>query len=67
MDTVFYLLGPLLCAAMMGVMMWTMRRHGSSTADPDHDTRRELAALRAEVTRLRAGQTPTETRTPAGR
>ncbi len=58
MDKLLYLLGPLGCAVMMGVMMWMMRgqhAQGQST-QPDANTPPEIAALRAEVAALRAQQ-----------
>jgi hypothetical protein len=55
-DKLLYLLGPLGCAAMMGAMMWMMRRPNGNAAQPDVKTQAEIAALRTEITTLRAAQ-----------
>lgn len=60
METIAYLLPALGCAAMMGGMMWMMRR-GQGDKDPAADPSRqqEIAALRQEVASLRDDTTGT--------
>jgi hypothetical protein len=62
-DKLAYLLPVLGCAAMMGLMMWTMRGSHAGTnnaAPPDPHTAEEIAALRAEIADLRAQREPAD-------
>jgi len=58
MTQAFYALAVLACPVGMGVMMWFMMRGGWHSAPPAGPTvsDTELAALRAELDRLRAAQ-----------
>ncbi|MDP9432329.1 MAG: hypothetical protein M3P91_06380 [Actinomycetota bacterium] len=55
METVLFALAVLACPVGMGAMMWFMMRGGAMGAPADSTVRAdELAALRREVTALRA-------------
>ncbi len=55
MKTVLFALAALACPAGMSAMVWFMMRGGASSAAADSTDRAdELAALRREVTALRA-------------
>jgi hypothetical protein len=60
MDRLVYLLPVLGCAAMMAVMVWTMRpghgRSGAQASSPDPQTAEEIAQLRTEIAVLRDRQ-----------
>ena len=58
MSELLYLLALLACPLLMGGMMWMMMRgHQPSSPGPD-DKQQELAALRAEIDRLRVERSP---------
>ncbi|APX00507.1 hypothetical protein [Arthrobacter sp. QXT-31] len=59
MEQIFYGLAVLACPLGMGAMMWLMMRSGkkaSADAAPTEASAAELAQLRADLDRLRAGQ-----------
>ncbi|MCO4239209.1 hypothetical protein [Pseudarthrobacter raffinosi] len=59
MEQIFYGLAVLACPLGMGAMMWLMMRSGKKTsgdAAPTEASAAELAQLRADLDRLRAGQ-----------
>ena len=59
MEQIFYGLAVLACPLGMGAMMWLMMRSGKKTpgdAVPTEASAAELAQLRADLDRLRAGQ-----------
>jgi len=53
-NLVYLLLGPLGCVLAMAVCMAMMARGRRGNAHPEHEVTDEVAALRAEVARLRA-------------
>ncbi|MBQ0906834.1 hypothetical protein [Micromonospora sp. U21] len=56
MEKLVYLLPILVCPVLMGAMMWLMMRGNHTSAAPQPGSQEEIAALRAEVATLRAGQ-----------
>ncbi|MCO4254471.1 hypothetical protein NG696_04340 [Pseudarthrobacter sp. HLT1-5] len=59
MEQIFYGLAVLACPVGMGVMMWLMMRSNkkpTSDAPPAEASAAELAQLRADLDRLRAGR-----------
>lgn len=60
MEQIFFSLALLACPLGMGTMMWLMMRSNkkpSGDAVPTEASAAELAQLRADLDRLRAGQT----------
>jgi flagellar basal body-associated protein FliL len=56
-ETLLFALAVLACPVGMGAMMWFMMRgHGSANAGESPAQAEELAALRSEITALRAQQ-----------
>ncbi|RKN50294.1 hypothetical protein [Micromonospora endolithica] len=56
MEKLVYLLPILVCPLMMSAMMWMMMRGNHTSAALQPGSQEEIAALRAEVATLRAGQ-----------
>jgi len=59
MEQIFYGMAVLACPLGMGAMMWLMMRSGKKTsaeAAPTEASAAELAQLRADLDRLRAGR-----------
>lgn len=70
MEQIFYGLAVLACPVGMGAMMWLMMRPGknmSVDAAPTEASTAELAQLRADLDRLRAGQNLADASGAAGK